>query len=211
MCGRFCIAASPGDLIERYHILLPPDYSPDFNIVPGRNVLVLTCSDRKFHAENSSWGFTSGQDHLIINARSETFHEKRIFQSEDTRRCIIPASGFYEWKTLHGKKHPWYIYPKTDNLFSFAAIVRERDDTHEVVILTTSSWEPVNDIHSRSPVILSPDLEVSFLSGLGANQVKDIRGYDLTMHEVSSRVNSASNHGSDLIKPIQQRDLQRYF
>ena len=211
MCGRFCIAAVPGELNERYHISLPSDYSPDYNISPGRKVLALTCSESKFHVEMSSWGYTSGHGHLIINARSETFHEKRIFQSEDTKRCIIPASGFYEWKNVQGKKHPWYIYPKSENLFSFAAIMRKRHESYEVVILTTSSWEPVIDIHPRIPVILSPEQENSFLSGLDASQVREIRMYALTMHEVSTRVNSASNHGTDLIMPVHQRDLQSFF
>lgn len=211
MCGRYCIAASPGELYERYHISLPPDYSPDYNISPGRNILVLTYKDQKFYSNHPFWGFSSGKEHLIINARSETFHEKRIFQSEDTRRCIIPASGFYEWKSLHGKKQPWYIYPTSDSLFSFAAIMQKRNELYEVVILTTSSWEPMSNIHPRSPVILSPEQEISFLSGLEASLVRDIRGYDITMHEVSARVNNSLNHGVDLIKPVHQRDLLGYF
>lgn len=210
MCGRFCIAASPGDLMERYQIPIPPEYYPDYNIYPGRNVLVITCANRRFHAEMPYWGY-SGLGHFIINARSETFHEKRIFKTGDTRRCIIPASGFYEWKSVQGKRHPWYIHSQSDAILSFAGITRRRGELDEVVILTTSSWEPVSDIHPRSPVILSPEQEISFLLGLDGSQVRDIRGYALTMHEVSTRVNSSSNHGADLIRPVHQRDLQSFL
>jgi putative SOS response-associated peptidase YedK len=110
---------------------------------------------------------------MTLNAKSESVFEKSAFRSAiKTKHCLIPSTGFFEWKTLGRRKFPFYIYPKRDEYFSFAGIWEEwaDRDTGEIVksfsILTTTANDLMAEIHNeqkRMPVIIPPELEQEWL------------------------------------------------
>ena len=155
----------------------------------------------------------------LINARAETVESKPSFRSSFARhRCLIPASGFYEWKVVseHGKvrRQPYYVRPaEGDGLFGFAGLlVRWRsgigEDLVTACIITTEANALMAPIHDRMPVILQP---ADYAAWLGAQtKAEDLKALlkplpeDLMeRYRVSRRMSNARNEGEECINPVE--------
>jgi putative SOS response-associated peptidase YedK len=220
MCGRFVLAANP-DVIQTAFNLnsVPAEMTARYNIAPTQPVAVITNDDPRaltFHR----WGLipswakdtkTSGQ---LINARSETAHEKPAFRSAfKRRRCLIPADGFYEWRKEGSNKTPMFIHLKDRPVFAMAGLWEvwrspDGDEIRTCTILTTEANAFMQNIHNRMPVILnkedygfwlSPDEEsVPALQAL----MRPFNPDALAAYPVSTMVNRPNNDTADLIKPM---------
>jgi len=134
MCGRFCIAASPGDLSEYYQTQIPESYNPGYNIAPSELVLTIILSDFGYSAVMGTFGFSIGIKNRVINARAETISEKPLFKNlAESGRCLIPASGYYEWQHEGKRRLPWFIYLPSKPIISFAGLIRSLDDKSESI------------------------------------------------------------------------------
>lgn len=205
MCGRFCIAASPGEILERYDADIPEEYQPRYNISPGTKILTISYIGEENKAHMNEWGITSGTVNRIINARIETVHEKNLFKNLfENHRCLIPASGYYEWKHDKTRKIPHYFSSQKSPIFSFAGFIRPSSDGDQVVILTTGALSPYSAIHDRMPVILDPVGEPDYLKRGSISIFERV----LEIHEVSTRVNQVHVDDPDLIKPVTHRSGQ---
>jgi len=170
MCGRFTLNITPSKLTEYFDITDDLDFSPSWNIAPSSqiNSIVADESGSK-HLQTMRWGLIPSwaKDETIgnklINARSETVAEKPSFRSAfKRRRCLIPASGFYEWKTENGIKQPWYISLMSGEPMAFAGLwetwnPKEGESIESCCIITTAANSFMEPIHERMPVILYPE------------------------------------------------------
>ena len=129
---------------------LPPLFHGRYNVAPTQAVAMLHQNNPMMAAE-TTWGFDNPRGGLVINARTETVHEKPMFKDlTATNRCLIPADGFYEWKG----KEPHYFQLPTHELFAFAGLYRKG----RCVILTRAADQNMRGIHDRMPLILrQPD------------------------------------------------------
>lgn len=179
MCGRFTLTAELAEIKEliaglRGEVHLKPRY----NIAPSQPVLTVL-NDGSKELIFTRWGLVPSwaKDRTIgnrlINARSETVHQKPSFKDPlKRRRCLIVADGFYEWQGTRGRKPkiPWYIQLKSQKPFAFAGLWSSWIDTssnEELVtstIITTSANALVEKIHERMPVILNPEHYSEWLS-----------------------------------------------
>lgn len=137
----------------------------------------------------------------LINARLETVKEKAMFSRLiENGRCIIPATGFYEWD---GQKSP-YLFSTEGRVMSLAGLVTERN---EVMVLTREAQSPVDKVHGRMPCILLPENEDAWLEPGGADPNSILSSTpELEMIPVSKEVNDVRNDGPHLIEPIQTLD-----
>lgn len=210
MCGRYCIAASPGEMAEHYKVTVPKTCLPRYNIAPSELIPVVVPDGLTKKFRTGQFGFSSGLKNRIINARMETVLEKPLFKSHlRSGRCLVPASGYYEWKTSEGKKEPWYIYLPEKPIISFAGLIRKVRESYEIVILTTSATMPVRKIHPRMPLVLSQPGEEEYLAGKNPADVDCPGSSEYRMHKVSERVNKAGEEGPDLILPVIINKAQR--
>jgi putative SOS response-associated peptidase YedK len=167
MCGRFANKETPASLAEYFQADSEVDFSPSYNIAPSSRIVTVTADAQDHrHLKLMKWGLIPSwaKDPLIgnklANARGETVAEKPSFRTAfRTRRCIIPASGFYEWKTEGGKKNPWFISLKSGEPLAMAGIWETwRSEAGESIetccIITTDGNELMQPIHDRMPVIL---------------------------------------------------------
>jgi putative SOS response-associated peptidase YedK len=222
MCGRFTLQYSLDMLSEIFGTPLLQDIKPRYNIAPTQQVPVIRTSPghNKRHLDMLKWGLIPSwaKDPSIgskmINARSETVHEKPSFRTSlEHRRCIVPASGFYEWREEGGKKHPLYIRLKDNNLMLFAGLWDHwKNPENEVIesftILTTTTNELIKPLHDRMPVIL----DVKDIDLWLDNQVADPERLKplftpypsdlMEMYPVSDLVNSPRNDTPECIEPI---------
>ena len=159
MCCRYYYA---DEIRERMRDLLDSQCikpKEALTIEPGRDVFpseasaVIYGSDAGLEASNMRWGFNNPyKKGLIINARSETAREKNLFSdSIMNRRCIIPASGFYEWDPYKSRFR--FSLPE-DKLILLAGFYREEQGVQRYTILTTEANESMKPVHDRMPVMI---------------------------------------------------------
>lgn len=181
MCGRYAIFTEEENMEIREIISQInerfKDESPKMRtgeIFPTDTVPIITGDSKNRKAINLfRWGFPNFKQPsaVIINARSETLHEKPTFRNLlHTCRCLVPASGFYEWsKTSDQKKEKYLIRSSESSLVYFAGLYNKFIDknginTTRFVIITTQANEQMSQIHDRMPVILNGDSAIKWLS-----------------------------------------------
>ncbi len=222
MCGRFTLVADPNDLREAFPWLnIPTDIQPRYNIAPSQPVAVIP-NDGKHTLDYYVWGLIPSwaKDPQIgsrmINARAETLQEKPSFKNAfRRRRCLIPASGFYEWKSIPGQKtkQPMYIRLHEDKPFAFAGLWENWNapDGSRILSCTIITTEPntlLQDIHNRMPVILPPQAYRAWLDEgepeLDALQalLQPYPAEALQAYPVSTLVNSPANESPQCIQPL---------
>ncbi|MBF93811.1 MAG: hypothetical protein CMH58_01460 [Myxococcales bacterium] len=171
MCGRYHLTAAAQELEKLFHLdRIPPGYKPRYNIAPTQPVAVVRQHPHKgARLEPLRWGLLPHwmkeprKSTLMINARIESIHQRRAFQGAlERRRCLIPATGFYEWRRVGKSRVPHRIETVDLPIFAFAGLW-ERWQTagqapiDSVTLVTTRAVAPLAFIHQRMPVLLSPD------------------------------------------------------
>lgn len=226
MCGRFIQAFEPNEISERlasYELttLLDPSiahYSKSFNISPSQAPICIYSSEESLRIGLASWGFRSPylpDDTKIrpINSRVETLLDKPLFrEAAQRRRCIVPASGYYEWKAQEGApKTPYAIFPRDDLTFFLAGILGSSYTTPNgelpsfAIITTQATNTTISAIHHRQPLML---LESQIPNWLYMESITNetLRSWSSNMavlvHEVSKDVNNPRNDGPSLSQPL---------
>ena len=217
MCGRFILILEPGDFTDEFDLGgIPESYLPRYNIAPTQQVAVVHNAESR-RVELFRWGLIPSwaKDPTIgsrlINARAETLTEKPSFRNAlRSRRNLILASGFYEWRAVTSlanpqskDKQPLYIHMNDRKPFTFAGLWEEwQSPRGELIrtttIVTTSSNTLIQPFHNRMPVILDEDQRRMWLDP--ATQVQDalklLKPYPpelMAYHSVSSLVNNPAN------------------
>ncbi|MCP3029074.1 SOS response-associated peptidase [Halobacillus sp. A5] len=220
MCGRYTLTAHENEIMQQFQLDMPiPDIQPRYNIAPGQKVLAIIHDGRERRAGYMYWGLVPSWakdpkiGYKMINARSETAHEKPSFKKlMSSKRCLIAADSFYEWRKEDQDKIPFRIKPKNRQLFAFAGLwdqwKSEKEERFTCTILTKAANEFMEDIHHRMPVILPEDQQsewikpVKWQPGEAAQFIDQIDMDPLESDQVSTYVNSAKNEGAQCIQPI---------
>ncbi len=221
MCGRFTLQEPPELLAEIFGLIEIPVFPSRYNIAPSQQVPVIRKdAGGRNHVGLLHWGLIPSwaKDQSIgsrmINARAETVHEKPAFRiAIRCRRCIIPSSGFFEWKLENGRKIPYYVRLKGDSPMCFAGIwdnwkSPEGNIIESFSILTTSSNKLIEPLHARMPVLLHPEEFSLWLCREVTDPEKLKHLYQpypadlMEMYPVSQLVNSPKNEGAELIEPV---------
>lgn len=177
MCGRIVLAESPERLAEYFNLSEAFDFKPAFNIAPTDRVIAITADEQEHrHFQKMSWGFVPHWAKLgdagfkPVNAKSETVATNGLYRAAfKARRCLIPASGFYEWIKVNDVKYPWYVSLKSGEPMAFAGLwATSHPKPNETIvtccIITTSANELMQPIHERMPVILDRNQWQAWLS-----------------------------------------------
>jgi putative SOS response-associated peptidase YedK len=205
MCSRYFLDAD-GNVIA-YAFRVPPNerIARRYNIAPTQDAPVVRLSDAGAReAAMLRWGLVPawakaiGVGNRMINARAEAIETKPAFREAlRLRRCLVPASGFYEWKGAPGRKHPYAINTADRALFAFAGLwerwkPRGGEPVETFTIVTTDAAPAVQPIHDRMPVIVRPQDEETWLTG----SVEDARAL-LKPYEGHVNVRAVSRLVSD--------------
>lgn len=216
MCGRNSLFIEQDELETRFDADVAADggYTPRYNIAPGDDLEVIT-NEAPEEIDRFHWGlipfWADEREEGIINARSETVDEKRVFQRAwESNPCLVLSSGFYEWKSPNGgTKQPYRVYRTDGPAFAMGGIWDVWDGGDEsvacVTILTTEPNSLMKPIHDRMPVVLPSDDETTWLT-VSADERKALcQPYpkeDLTADEISTRVNNPGNDDPSVIEPL---------
>ncbi len=226
MCGRF-VLITPGETLFEHFGLDPammdlmPAIAPRYNIAPTQPVAAIRLAPHTNKRELTffrwglipSWAKDMKFSSRLINARSETVPEKPSFRAAfKRRRCLIPASGFYEWQRQGNRKQPIYIHSGSDVPWALAGLWETWHATDGSVIdsctiLTTEPNELMQPIHNRMPVIVEePDFDMWLHPGPNPDVARHLfRSYPaerMRAYPVSTLVNNPKNDDPECIKPL---------
>jgi putative SOS response-associated peptidase YedK len=221
MCGRFVLMSPGSVLAERFGLREEPQLPPRYNVAPGQSIAAV----RKLPEDHAPalallrwglippWSKEPSVGFKMLNARSETVAEKPAFRNAfKTRRCLIPADGFYEWKKEGKLKQPYFIATVAGALFAFAGLWERWKGPDETVlesctILTTEANAVVAELHDRMPVILSPETYGTWLDPelkavpILRDLLQPYSAEAMTCRPVSARVNSAKTDNLSCLDP----------
>lgn len=214
MCGRYAFVADPEEAGKYFMVVIDPRFPSRYNIAPTQKVPVVRVVDgaRRMDALHwgliPSWAKDAWKAGVMINAKAETIFEKPSYRAAiRRRRCLVPTSGFYEWKTVGREKVPHLFFLKDSPIFAFAGIWEQwvnpagtAIETYSIV--TTAANSLVRNVHERMPVILPPDAYSAWLDP-EIQEPEKIRELlapfppeEMELHLVSQRVNSPKNDDS---------------
>ena len=221
MCGRFTLTANPAEIQDTFSDFnFPAQFAPRFNIAPTQPVLAIP-NDDKLTADFFVWGLIPmwAKDpsigNRLINARGETLAEKPSFRgSYRHKRCLILADGFYEWKSLAGKKSktPYFIHMQNRKPFALAGLWDhwESPDGSSIktcTIITTTPNELMASIHDRMPVIIHPRDYKKWLDSAPQTPenlqplIKPYPAEAMSAYAVSTMVNKPAYDAPELVVP----------
>ncbi len=218
MCGRFELNVTPAALEAEFGSLVPEApweaLAPisRYNIAPSQPCLVLRYGKREGRnvAEMLLWGFRpQWANRSWINARDDKLFETAAFrESARRRRCLIPATGWYEWQAVPGerRKRPYYI--RYDRPFAFAGVwtarrLGENDDWElTFAIVTTAARGAVAAVHDRMPLVLAPASYAAWLDPATEHPetlLRPVEAQPDELYPVSTYVNDPQNEGPECI------------
>jgi putative SOS response-associated peptidase YedK len=220
MCGRYTLT-NPEEAIAALFPGLGTGeaFVPRYNVAPTQTVCVVREGPAGREAVGLRWGLVPGWAKpdqrlpTLINARSETVHEKPSFRAAYRhRRCVVLADGFYEWERSPEGKLPWRFTLAGGQPFAMAGIwerwTRGETPVESVAILTTRANALVGRIHDRMPVVveanalqdwLGMDTPADVLGGL----LKSLEAEKMTAYRVSPRVNKVGEESPELVKSVE--------
>ena len=192
MCGRFTLR-NVDTLKSKYGEI---DFEPSYNLAPGNSILMLTDQ-----LKSINWSFTpywADKPFNLINARSETLNSKPSF--ENSNRCLIPADGWYEWKTKGDEKIPYFHHADGD-IFFFAGVYGGYRGKLGCAIVTMEALETTKEIHERMPLIVARSHFKEWLEGSDSNSFDEAMVKSIKHHRVSTHVNNPTNNDPKCIFP----------
>ncbi|WP_064091358.1 SOS response-associated peptidase [Rossellomorea aquimaris] len=216
MCGRFSLTTPLEELVQQYLIdELMDDWRPRYNIAPTQKVFSLISHKGKRKAGKITWGLIPSWANQnkwkpLINARSETLLEKPSFKSlVHSKRMIVFADGFYEWKRERNQKVPFRFRLKKEQPFVFAGLWDRNGEATSSTILTTSANSLVNPVHERMPVMLTNNDDIEkwlntekYTFEEASSLLKPLEPEHMNSYMVSSIVNSPKNDTIECLVPV---------
>jgi putative SOS response-associated peptidase YedK len=229
MCGRYKLSRRK-QAVEEYFdaVSSEEDWTPRYNIAPTQPVPVIRQHPKEPTRELSlmrwglipSWAKDSSAAARLINARSETASTKPAFgDALKSRRCLIPADGFYEWMRTGKAKQPYCFEINEGELFAFAGLWdRWKDPSGSWVktcsILTTTPNAVAAAVHDRMPVILDPDAYDLWLDpgmtnvDAASELLKPFDARRMRSYPVSTRINQVANDDEECSRPVEVAEAQ---
>lgn len=230
MCGRYLFTSPPEAAREAFDVDVRANFPPRWNIAPTQPIAVIRLNERRAREfALVRWGFIPSwakKDYFekvgakpLINARGETAAEKPTFRSAfKRRRCLVPADGFYEWRTEKGARQPYLIRPSAGGLFAFAGLWETAHDPDggeidTAAILTIEAGPDVSALHNREPVVIQT---ARYAAWLEADETDAATARSMiapapqgwwAYHPVSKAVNNARNEGEALAAEIGNQQL----
>ena len=228
MCGRYAIfgpvsvSRAGKTALEHMDVDLESaldQREPQYNVAPTQKAPILTHADQGYTIKGMRWGLIPSwaKDEKIgsrlINARVETVAEKPSFRAAfKKRRCLVPASGYFEWKGEAGHKQPYFIHQPDGHLLMFAGLwegwkpADAAEWLHTFTVITGEPSKVSGDIHDRQPVILPPESWQEWLldePGVAADVLHHAPEAKLTYYPVTKAVGSPKNKGPEMVQPVE--------
>ena len=211
MCGRYYIDIENDELsfVENSNEV---EYDKNFNVAPQNKAPCIIDNNLVI----ANWGYfpdwlkSQSNPRPLFNTRYESLLEKKTFTSAfKNSRCLIPITGWYEWKEEDGIKQPYYFFDNSDSLLFAAGLYWNRSNGDiETSIITREAVSSLQTIHNRSPLLLLKEQRELWVSDLSSEEIyPKILGYEynnIDFHKVDRAVNNPKNNNDSLIQKYEE-------
>ena len=211
MCGRYYIDIENNELsfVQNSNEV---EYDKNFNVAPQNKAPCIIDNNLVI----ANWGYfpdwlkSQSNPRPLFNTRYESLLEKKTFTSAfKNSRCLIPITGWYEWKEEDGIKQPYYFFDNSDSLLFAAGLYWNRSNGDiETSIITREAVSPLQTIHNRSPLLLLKEQRELWVSDLSSEEIyPKILGYEynnIDFHKVDRAVNNPKNNNDSLIQKYEE-------
>jgi putative SOS response-associated peptidase YedK len=219
MCGRYALTSAPETIRALFRYEAQPVFPARYNIAPTQPIPIVRLVEGRCQFALVRWGLLPSwvkdprSFSLLVNARGESVNEKPAFRGAmKYRRCLIPADGFYEWKSRPRGRQPFYVRAKSGGPLAFAGLWEcwtgpNGEEMETAAIVTTSANRTLSYIHGRMPVILPAEAFDLWLNcaevdaETAAALIAPCADELLEAYEVSTAVNRAANDDARLVQP----------
>ena len=227
MCGRYVLKTTLQELQQKYGAVPEGIFTieENYNVAPSLHMPVIVQKGDQRKIDKYRWGLIPfwakeiNSGYSMINARAESLEQKKSYARPfKSKRCVVPVSGFYEWKKSNGEKIPHYITQNSSDLMNVAGLYEEwkpkkqgESPINSFTIITTDANDPVSELHDRMPaMLLDEELDIWLdPNNQDTTSLKDLLrpwpNDDISFYRVGQEVNNARNSGKQLIEPY--RDL----
>jgi putative SOS response-associated peptidase YedK len=222
LCGRSAFLLPPEAMVALFKVLNEIDYPPRYNITPTQPIIAIVERQGRRTAELFRWGLVPGwvkdprEFSLLINARSESMAEKPSFRDAlRNSRCIVPATGYYEWmKGADGQRRPYYITSTETETMAFAGLYStwagpNGEEVDTVCIVTVDPNLEISGVYDRMPAILRGQDAIDAWLNTREVDVKEAVGLAVSppagtmkYYPVSKAIGKATSEGPKLIVPL---------
>lgn len=220
MCGRFAQIEPVTNIIKTFLIdEVVTDLTPSYNIAPGGRIISVIKKEGRQLLVDFQWGLVPhwaknpSIGHKMINARGESVLQKPSFRKAfRSQRCLIPVSGFYEWKKDGPTRIPYFVRLASGSIFSLAGLYDtwtsvSGEELRTCTIITTGANAIVKPIHDRMPVIIPRESQDLWLDASANNEallalIAPYPADTMELYPVSALVNSPKNNSAECIAPL---------
>lgn len=217
MCGRFTLICSAKEIGQALGVSLSDKElslyrtSRGYNVAPSQNAPIVLMQEGKREIVPAKWGYHPAWARedapSPINARAETVFDKPFFRNAiKHKRCLIPATGWYEWQSVaKGQKQPYFIRPANTRVFAFAGVYEDMDEDpgRTFAILVGEAAPEIRTLHARQPIVVKPeDYETWLDPQASQEQLKEILAYresDYDREAVTKLVNNPRNDSPEIL------------
>lgn len=218
MCGRYASSRRPEDLAGFFEVEDPPEQvlPPSWNVAPTDQVYAVVQKETR-QLRVLRWGLVPSWSKdpkgaaRMINARMESVREKPAFRKAyATRRCLIPADGYYEWKVEGTGKQPWFLVDRTGDPLAMAGLYEhwkapDGSWLSTCTVLTTAAPDELGEIHDRTPLLVPRDRWPRWLDPTVTDPdellIPGVPGV-LDAWPVAKEVGNVRNNGPELVQPL---------
>jgi putative SOS response-associated peptidase YedK len=219
MCGRYTFAGPMDDVADHFQLADPPKLTPRYNVAPGQAVAVVALKQdgERFGLAMLKWGlvpeWADNPDRGVrpVNARDDSLGKPMFARLFAAQRCLLPATGFYEWRLVGKRKEPVHFSLTGGGLMAFAGLWSVwKDGTRKVptvCLVTTTPNELVRDYHDRMPVIVPPDSYRKWLDNDTPHRelkamLKPFPAEGMTARLANPVVNRATSEGPECLSDV---------
>ena len=205
MCGRFTVTATPHELLNRFGVAINSNLAPRWNVAPSQLSPIIVSSGMTNDMEMARFGLDGVvQNKSLINARCETITQKPTFTNAfETQRCLIVASGWYEWQA---KGKPYHIQLNDGRVMAFAGLYFQKTNGRHFVIVTSEATGDLAKIHHRTPHVLPARDWQAWLQGssdTAQSLLTPIDSRHFNAYRVSPDVGNVRHDHAGLTAPFQ--------
>ncbi len=212
MCGRMTRYYSWEEVRDYYLTFTPPpgNLEPAYNVAPTQDVLMVTREEGGNAISTARWGLippwsAAPLKAATFNTRTDSIETSKLWRpSLEKWRCVVPASGWYEWTGAKGDKQPWHFTRPDGAPLSFAGLYAPpgRFGKPSCSIVVTEACDSTKHIHDRMPVILEQDQVAAWLEHPDITLLKPYSG-EIIIQPADKAVGNVKNQGPELLTPTE--------
>jgi putative SOS response-associated peptidase YedK len=213
MCGRTNLTASGEELAEEFALAETPVLAPRYNIAPSQPLAVVRAEDGPRRLDLLTWGVPPAEGEppgAVINARVESAHRRPFGEAFRRRRCLVPVTGFYEWRQRGRIRQPFLIRRSDGRPFGLGGLWQPGDEAR-CAILTTAANELLAPLHDRMPLIVGRAAYALWLDPASDREALEPLLHpappgELIAFPVSTRVNRPENDDPGCLEPAPEME-----